>query len=361
MDDPFFSRLLGFARELRAEGVNTSPAEVLDFFSATASLGPADLYWVGRVTLLSHESQIATYDRVFLRYWGEHERARTNASPTSQPEGQSEGSAPPEAGSDRVRRRRPRAASRAELLRGKNFARMSDRELIAAARLMRSWRIRPPTRLSRRRRQADSGRLAIRSTIRGSFKTANEPIVCFWEQRKAELRRIVLVLDISGSMASYGRPLLLFLHSVMQTGPNREVFTFGTRLTHITNELSTPDLDRALQGLTQRIADWEGGTRIGDSLHELLGHHDYRRRVRSAIVIICSDGLEVGDPERLGTQMRRLKRLAHRVVWVNPLKATKGYEPSAGGMRAALPHVDLFVSGHNLDELEDLGARLTRL
>jgi uncharacterized protein len=163
----------------------------------------------------------------------------------------------------------------------------------------------------------------------------------------------VLILDISGSMAEFSRALLQFAHSAA-TGTRVEVFCFGTRLTRITEALRSRDADRALGEAAEAVVDWEGGTRIGDSLREFVAGWGRHGLARGAVVVICSDGLERGDPEVLAAQMGRLSRLAHRVVWVNPLKGDPAYEPLARGMRAALPHVDVFVSGHDLASLEAL-------
>jgi len=166
----------------------------------------------------------------------------------------------------------------------------------------------------------------------------------------------VLILDVSGSMAPYARALLQFAFAAMAAGRRVEVFCFGTRLTRVTRALRTRDPDRAFAELARGVSDWEGGTRIGDSLKSLLDGWSQRAALRGAIVVFCSDGLERGDPEVLRAQMARLRRLAFRVIWANPLKGSTRYEPLARGMAAALPSVDVFLSGHNLESLEELAA-----
>jgi hypothetical protein len=168
----------------------------------------------------------------------------------------------------------------------------------------------------------------------------------------------VLILDVSGSMAPYARALMQFGFAAMAAGRKVEVFCFGTRLTRVTRTLRLHDPDRALHEVGRRVADWEGGTRIGDSVRELLDGWSQRTALRGAVVVICSDGLERGDPDVLRAQMARLRRLAHRIVWVNPLKGSPRYEPLARGMAAALPSIDVFLSGHNLESLEELGRAL---
>ena len=167
----------------------------------------------------------------------------------------------------------------------------------------------------------------------------------------------MLILDISGSMAPYSRALMQFAYAAMAAGRRVEMFVFGTRLTRVTRTLRTKDPDRALHEIGAQVEDWEGGTRIGESLKTLLDGWSQRAALRGAVVVLCSDGLERGDPELLRAQMARLRRLAHRVVWVNPLKGSPRYEPLARGMAAALPSVDVFLSGHNLESLEHLGRR----
>jgi uncharacterized protein with von Willebrand factor type A (vWA) domain len=162
-------------------------------------------------------------------------------------------------------------------------------------------------------------------------------------------------------MADYSRALLMFSHAVRRTDPHREVFCFGTRLTRLTKALDTSDLDEALARAAAEVVDWNGGTRIGESLKRFLDEYGHPGAGRGAVVVICSDGLEVGDPELLADQMARLSRLAHRVVWLNPLKGDAAYEPLVRGMRAALPYVDVFASGHNLASLEEVAAVLGNL
>jgi hypothetical protein len=168
----------------------------------------------------------------------------------------------------------------------------------------------------------------------------------------------VLLLDVSGSMADYSRALLMFTHAVLRTDRRFEAFCFGTRLTRVTRALGAAALDEALDRAAEEVVDWNGGTRIGESLKRLLDEYGHRGLARGAVVVICSDGLDVGDPELLGEQMARLSRLAHRVVWLNPLQEDPAYEPLARGMRAALPYVNVFASGHNLASLEEVAAVL---
>ena len=212
-----------------------------------------------------------------------------------------------------------------------------------------------PSRPSRRYRSTRTGdRFDMRRTLRASMRTEGEPFHRAWRSRTTRQRPLVLVLDVSGSMAPYSRPLVHFAHAAATAGRRVEVFCFGTRLTRITVAIRRSDPSAATRAVAQAVEDWEGGTRIGDSLKELLDRWSGRSALRGSVVVLCSDGLERGDPELLTRQMGRLRRLARRVVWVNPLKGSPRYEPLARGMAASLPHVDVFLSGHNLESLEAL-------
>ncbi|MFM8944037.1 MAG: vWA domain-containing protein [Actinomycetota bacterium] len=198
----------------------------------------------------------------------------------------------------------------------------------------------------------------MRATLRRSLRTEGEPFRRAWRARGTRARPIVLLLDVSGSMTPYARALLHFGYAAMAAGRRVEVFCFGTRLTRVTRSLAARDPDRAVRDIGALVEDWEGGTRIGESLRSLLDGWSQRAALRGAVVVLCSDGLERGEPDVLRSQMARLRRLAHRVVWANPLKGDPRYEPLARGMAAALPSIDVFLSGHNLESLEELTAAI---
>ncbi|MGD9573276.1 MAG: VWA domain-containing protein, partial [Thermoleophilia bacterium] len=244
-------------------------------------------------------------------------------------------------------------------LRSKDFATCTAEEIALLARLMTRLRVRPPMRRTRRRAPARSGDPDLRRTLRQAMRTGGEPIDRRWRRRRTRRRRLVLVLDVSGSMSTYSRALAMFTHAALRSGPDWEAFAFGTRLTRVTRALAEADPDAAFAAAAAEVADWDGGTRIGESLRTLLDEH--ARSVRGAVCVILSDGLDVGDPALLAEQMERLSRLAHRVVWLNPLKGAEGYAPLARGMAAALPHVDEFRAGHNLRALEEMADLVTRL
>jgi uncharacterized protein with von Willebrand factor type A (vWA) domain len=320
-------RLVGFARALRAEGLAVGPGRVIDFCRAAAALPVGELYWAGRLTLVSRPEEIPVYDRVF--------RGVVEAEP------------PPTA-PVLVVEEEVALASPEELLRTKSFAALTDDELVELAELMERLHLNVPSRRTRRREPARAGDPDLRRTLRRSFRTGGEPVERAWRSRRRRRRRLVLLLDISGSMADYSRALVLFARAALQTDDRWEAFCFGTRLTRVTKALTGGDANDALRRAAEEVVDWNGGTRIGDAVRALT-----RTNVaRGAVVMICSDGLDVGEPDVLRTEMERLSRLAHSIVWLNPLKEDPAYEPLARGMRAALPHVDVFVSGHNLASLE---------
>ena len=251
-----------------------------------------------------------------------------------------------------------RGASIVEVLRRKDFALLDDAELEEVARLLSEvGRVRP-RRTSRRLRPSTRGqRLDVRRLVRRSLRSGGELLELPMRTRKVVPRKLVVLCDVSGSMAPYARALLLFLHATAQAG-RVEAFAFGTRLHRLTSDLAARNPDAALAQVSQHVVDWGSGTRIGASLKQFNDEYGRQALSRGAVVVIASDGWERGDPDLLGREMARLSRAAYSVVWINPLKGTPGYEPLAQGMRAALPFVDRFLPGHNLDSLEGLAGVL---
>lgn len=364
--------LVGFGRALRDEGLVVGSGAVLAFCRAVASLDPADaadVYWAGRACLVSRQGDLETYDRVFRAYFlGERPPAvrvellgppPAGAAPEAETRAGAqagEGDEAPEGATTGT------VASAVEILRSKRFDRCTPEELEAIRRLMAGLRVAVPDRRIRRTRPARRGRYPdLRRTARRAFRTEGEVLHHARRRRRERPRRLVLILDVSGSMAEYSRALVQFAHSATAGLRQVEVFCFGTRLSRVTEALRTKDPDEALREAARAVHDWEGGTRIGDSLREFIRRWGRHGLARGAVVVVCSDGLERGDPAVLAEEMERLSRLAHRIVWVNPLKGDPGYEPLARGMQAALPHVDVFVSGHDLASLEALAALLPAL
>jgi uncharacterized protein len=359
MADAVVERLVTFGRTLRVEGLPVGTGRIHSFCRAVEQAGVRDLYWAGRATLVSRRDEIPIYDRVFRAFFGGEAPETT---PPVRPAAVRVPAAQPFAGSDDAAadgEPAPALASAVELLKRKSFARCSPDELARLAELMQRMRVDAPRRRSRRRRPAARGAPDLRRTLRRSFRTGGEPLERTWRERRRVRRRLVFVLDVSGSMADYSRALLIFAHTALRADPRWEAFCFGTRLTRLTKELAGGGPEDALARAAEEVFDWDAGTRIGESLARLLSRH--ADTVRGSVVVVCSDGLEVGDPELLRAQMARLSRLAYAVVWLNPLQEHPEYEPLARGMKAALPYVDLFAGGHNLASLEELGAQLTRI
>ncbi len=332
--------LTRFGRVLREEGLPVGPDRIASYCRA-AALVPDDLYWAGRASLVHRPQDIPLYDRAFAAFFG--------AEPPS---------ASARAAGVFVADVETAPASSVEVLRQKSFARCSPEELAAIAALMERIPKAVPPRRTRRHEPAHGGTPDLRRTLRRSFRTGGEPVERAWRRRRRRPRRLVLLLDVSGSMADYSRGLLMFAYAALREQPRWEAFCFGTRLTRLTRALAAADLDEALRRAAEEVLDWDGGTRIGESLKRFLDDFGHAGLARGAIVVICSDGLEVGDPELLAQQMARLARLAHRVVWLNPLMEDPAYEPLARGMRASLRYIDLFASGHNLASLEAVGGAL---
>jgi uncharacterized protein len=256
----------------------------------------------------------------------------------------------------------PAAWSEVELLREKDFAHYTLAEAQVARELIARLARRHPRRLSRRTRPSRRRAHApdLRATVRESLRTGGEPLHRRWRTPSTRPRQLVLVCDVSGSMAPYARMLLQYMHACVAARRRVEAFAFGTRLTRITYELNGRDHDLALDRAAAAVTDFSGGTRIGAALAELNRVHG-RRLGRGAAVVILSDGWDRGDPEQLEREMARLSRAAHRLVWLNPLAAHPDYEPLTRGMRAAVPHTDQLLAGNSLASLEQLAAILEEM
>jgi uncharacterized protein with von Willebrand factor type A (vWA) domain len=245
-------------------------------------------------------------------------------------------------------------ASAEERLRHKDFAAYTPDELAALRRLVAALRFAAPRRRTRRTSHAPAGRrLDLRRTLRRARRTGGDPVRRDYRQRRQRPRRIVLIADVSGSMEAYSRVYLDLLQGAVR-GAGAEAFVMATRLTRVTRALASGDPDEALVRAAEAAPDWSGGTRIGAAIKDFLDVHGRRGMARGAVVVVVSDGWEGADPALLGEQAARLALLAHRVIWVNPRSAGEGYEPLTGGMAAALPHVDVLVSGHSLAALDEL-------
>jgi uncharacterized protein len=354
---------VGFARLLRAAGLDVPVGATLVFAEALGAVGAGSrdsVYWAGRATLVRRPEDVELYDRAFAAWW-EHVHEIPMASPIEHEvvlafdhdgdddAGDDDGE-PSDAPTLSVR------YSRAEVLRQREFAHYSPHEFAESRRLMDDLRMAGAMRRSRRMRASrrSRGRPDLRRTVRRAIRAGGEPISRAYVEPAVRPRRLVLLCDVSGSMEAYARGLVRFLHAAVVGRGRVEAFAIGTRLTRITRELSSRDPDAAIAAAARRVTDWSGGTRLGEGLQRFNDEWGVRGMARGAVVVILSDGWDRGDPELLGAQMERLHRVAHQVVWVNPLKSSPNFAPLARGMAAALPHVDEFVEGHNLASLEHL-------
>jgi uncharacterized protein with von Willebrand factor type A (vWA) domain len=373
---PFAAVLASFAAELRSAGLAVGTGDVLTYCTAMSTLDPADLvdlYWAGRATLVTRKDSIPTYDATFRRFFlggggPVRELLTLKAQVTTQAEAVLEVPATDPAGDGPQQDEATLGlmASDAEALRHKSFTACTPEELTALRRIMARIRLTPPRRRTRRTAVAAAGRSPdLRRMARDSMRMHGEPPELSWRRRKVKLRPLILILDVSGSMADYSRNLLQFAYSAQRAaaGASRvEVFCFGTRLTRVTRALDRRRPDDALQQAAAAVFDWEGGTRIGTSLDTFVRDWGRRGLARGGIVVICSDGLDRGDPAVLATAMDRLSRLCYRVVWMNPHKGDRpDFRPSTLGMMVAAPHVDLMLSGHDLASLEELATLLPTL
>jgi len=371
-------RLAGFARLLHDAGLDAGPGRLTD---ATRALGQLDLrnqadFRNGlRAVFVSRKEELPVFEAAFDIFWAPPDpRAVAGQVPgrsrplpmdpqrakawldalglnRSQMKREQEGEGVPPTSS---------GYSAEELLRRKDFEDMSWEETEQVRRLLQQapWRI--AERRTRRLRPAKSGRIALRRTAQQSIRSSGELVRLLHRQQRVRRRPLVLLCDVSGSMERYSRLLLIFAHAIARR-EDVETFVFSTRLTRITRLLRQRDLDRALAGVGKSVHDFSGGTRIGQAIAEF--NRKWARRVlgHGAVVIVVSDGWDRGDPQQLEHELERLRRSSHRLIWLNPLLGSKGYEPLTRGMAAALPHTDDFLAAHNVQALDELGRLLAGL
>jgi uncharacterized protein len=357
--------LVGLGRALDSAGLRVGPDRVAEAVRAAAALDPTrrtDLYWAGRLTLCANPDELAKYDAVFAALIvGEVPRVRPRARhlvrtvpvALAVPDAAAGDEEEVEGGPETVLRS---AASTVETLRHKDVTTLGAAERAALERALAALSLPGESRPSRRRRPSPHpGTIDPRRTVRALLRSGGEPVRPRWKRRSIRPRPVVLLVDVSGSMSGYADVLLRFAHAATRRrGARTEVFTLGTRLTRVTREMAGRDPERAMAAVAAAVPDWSGGTRLGVLLREFLDRWGQRGAARGAVVVILSDGWERDDPALLGAQMRRLALLAHRVVWCNPRAGRAGFAPLAGGLAAALPYVDDFVSGHSLAALERL-------
>ena len=349
--------LAAFARALRSAGVAVTSDRTHSFLRAAAVVDAGTgggVYWAGRATLCAGPDDFPVYDRVFASWFGgelpKGSRPRVPASRVVQA-GLGSGADRADAGEEHV----AAVASDVEVLRHRDVAELAVAERAELSRLFAALRPRPPLRRAVRRVASPRGEIDARRTLREELRYAGEPGRVRYRRRGRRRRRVVLLIDVSGSMSPYADSLLRLAHTVTRAAPRTtEVFTVGTRLTRVTRAMGQRDPDDALAQAGATVPDWSGGTRLGEVLKVFLDRWGQRGMARGALVVVCSDGWERGDAALLADQVRRLSRLAHRLVWVNPHRGKAGYEPVQAGIAACLPYVDDFVAGHSFATFAEL-------
>jgi uncharacterized protein with von Willebrand factor type A (vWA) domain len=376
-----------FGRRLRLAGLPVGPDRAARFAEALALGRPIArrrLYWIARSVLVSDQSQLPGFEAVFAEVFGTGVGssselldedavavARGDDPPMEALADPLDAKRAPGAGGGLApASRQPREvavndvpvpvlASDEEVIRAKRFDTLDRHELRQLQRLMTKLELAPPPRRTRRYEHRRRGRgIDLRRTLRASLRTGGDPAGLARRERRVTRRRIVLLCDISGSMEPYARAYIQFLACATRVGPRAEAFVFATRLTRLTRALAVRSPERALQRAAAAAPDWSSGTRIGEALKTFNDRHGRRGMARGAVVVILSDGWERGDPSLVAREMERLGRLAHRIVWVNPRVAARGFSPRTGGMAAALPHCDALLSGHTLEALEAVVAAI---
>ncbi len=358
---------VAFCRMLRAAGLRLPPSSTINFVQAIGLVGAetrSAVYWAGRATLVHRPEDLELYDRVFAAFWEQEtwetvtqEQAAEDVilaldldDEDDDSDEESEDDDGPDGDVQEVR------FSSIEVLTDKDFADCTAEEIVELNRLMSAMRFTTHQRRSRRltATRARTGRPDLRRTVRWALRHQGEPVRRAFQKPSTRPRRLVFVLDVSGSMEAYARALIRFAHAAVSARSRVEVFALGTRLTRLTRHLTSRDPDRALLEALPKVKDWAGGTRLGEGIAEFNSEWAVRGMGRGSVVVVLSDGWDRGDPELLGSEMQRLHRVTHELIWVNPLKATPGYAPLAAGMAASLPHVDRFVEGHSYASLEQL-------
>ena len=363
---PAHKMAVAFARILRGADVDVPLDSVIVFVSALNQIGLEnrdDVYWAAYSTLIRRHEDTQIFDRAFAVFWDQLIAVDTTSyeqqteSVTLLIDSEEENS--DDSSTETLNEDENTIAlrfSNIETLREKDFAAYTDTELREAEQFMSSLKLAGPPKRSLRLQKTNrkGARQDIRRTMRAVLQNDGEPIERYWREPSTKLRRLVVLLDISGSMEPYARALLRFMHAAVVGRQRVEAFTLGTRLTRITRELTSRDPDRALAQTSAQVADWSGGTRLGECLQNFNDNWGVGSLARGSIFVILSDGWDRGEPKVLAEQMLRLQRVAYRVIWVNPLKVSPGYAPLARGMAAAMPYIDDFVEGHSLEALREL-------
>ncbi len=355
---------VAFVRVLRGVGLEAPISSALTFVASLHRVGIDQrdaVYWAARATLIHRPEDIALFNAAFDAFWrgvastgldDPDELMQITLAVDDDQDDNGDAAGTPSTDPTITMR-----FSAMEVLRHKDFAAYDEHELQTAQQLMSQLRFVGPPRRSARTRSARRGSSPdLRATMRTALRSGGEPIRRHWREPGERLRRLVLLLDVSGSMEPYARAMVRFVHAAVAGRQRVEAFALGTRLTRVTKELSSRDPDLAVKQASDRVHDWSGGTRLGEGLRQFNDQWGVRGMARGAIVVVLSDGWDRGDPVVLAEQMQRLQRITYQLIWVNPLKVTPGYAPLARGMAAALPYVDHFVEGHSLAAMHELAS-----
>ena len=353
--------LAGFAVVLREAGIAGDAHRVQAYLAAVEQLDlgdPAQVYWAGRLTLCGDPDDLPRYDQAFSSWFAAEppvrsrsraqrpKQARTAALAAAERPGPGDAGEPDEL---------PVAASDTEILRRRDLGELTTAERANLREMLAGLHVAAPLRPSPRRRRARRGTLDPGRTLRTMLAAGGEPVRLAWRRRAPRPRRIVLLIDVSGSMSPYADALLRFAHVVVRRAPAAvEVFTLGTRLTRVSRQLRQRDPEHAMLAAGRAVPDFAGGTRLGETLQVFLDRWGQRGVARGAVVVMFSDGWERGDVALLSEQLARTRRLAHAILWVNPHAGRDGYTPVQSGIAAALPHIDRLLAGHSLATLERL-------
>jgi uncharacterized protein with von Willebrand factor type A (vWA) domain len=370
----FDELFIEFAHDLRFHGMVIGSDDVITYLSAISVLNASDImdvYWSGRIALVRKKDNIPLYNKRFQAFFldiSDNEpdarkvklKSSANAGATLEVPNVEQG-LPGEVIEDETRL--GYMASAADISRHKAFADCSDEELNRFRKLISMLKISPPKRRTYRTQSTPKGKvLDMRRMARETMRSLGEPKDLMYIKRKEKLRSIVFILDVSGSMADYSRNLLQLAYSARRANTKVEVFCFGTRLTRITKSIDKRTPDEAMRLAGESVLDWDGGTRIGDAIAAFVKESRRSRLGRGAIVVICSDGLDQGEPQALDKAMQTLSRLAHKVIWVNPHKGdNEDYKPNTIGMMIADPYIDRIFSGHNYKSIEEFARELSRM
>ncbi|HLR85839.1 MAG TPA: VWA domain-containing protein [Nocardioidaceae bacterium] len=350
--------LAGFARAVAAAGVGVTPDRTQTFLDATSRVGAdhrASVYWAGRATLCASPDDFAAYDAVFEEWFQPEPRRTSDVRRTETRTVQQADLSSSESDDAGESHTLSVMASAEEVLRSRDVAELAPSERALLNRMFAGLPARPPSRRSARRRHSTAGEIDPARTVRDQLRRAGEPGPLRYRRKRIRPRRTVWLIDVSGSMEPYADSLLRLAHRATMAAPRTtEVFTLGTRLTRVTAALRLRDPEHALMAAGDVVPDWSGGTRLGEVLQAFTDRWGQRGMARSAVVVVCSDGWERGDPVLLGEQVERLSRLAYRLIWANPHRGKAGYEPVQGGIAAALPYVDELVAGHSMRAFEEL-------